>query len=201
MGCWFPSLSHGSFLTRIFSHTDLFPHGSFPTRIFSHTDLKDFKDGYALRYAGMLHDTCGVNRSTLGNNDSNFDTIRCCLQGRPLWPSASGRVYLVTLQWRTATRAAPCTITLTVPPSATTPLTSTQCGALAGAALVAVRTPDGYNNYPCNGGRPQGPHPALHPNRSTFGNNDANFATMRCCSERGGRGIIVPCKVPIYSSF
>ena len=78
--------------------------------------------------------------------------------------------------------------TLTVPPSATTTLTSTQYDALAGAALVAVRTPDGYNNYPCNGGRPQGPHPALHPNRSTFGNNDSNFDTMRCCSERGGRG-------------
>ena len=31
-------------LSRSSSHTDLFPH----------TDPKDFKDGYALRYAGML---------------------------------------------------------------------------------------------------------------------------------------------------
>jgi hypothetical protein len=36
-------------LTRSSSHADLFSRGSF-----SHTDPKDFKDGYALRYAGML---------------------------------------------------------------------------------------------------------------------------------------------------
>ena len=92
------------------SLTIFFSHG-----FFSHTDPKDFKDGYALRYAGML--------------------------GTPTVSTAT--------------------------PSATTTPTATQCG------------------------RPYGV------NRATFGNNDSNCDTMRCCSERGGRGIIVLCKVPI----
>ncbi len=45
--------SHSDFFTRIFFHTDFSPTDFFSHGFF-HTDLKDFKDGYAIRYAVML---------------------------------------------------------------------------------------------------------------------------------------------------